>query len=473
MTPYLLRNCGGYDSALRKASLMMANRGFDLLNGEPQPGERERASDYVRQAVDYFIGWLFPFVRNQLRALARLDTPQRDLYEKSIGSIESLERTLTEKSFSDLVGEDPRHLFLLSSSVKYPNLFRGYKGGLDTVPPEWQKAGCAILKMCHLIKAIEEDSQDINDYAQLGIFLESQGKSLIDLFDFDWNAPDPIPDDENARRAFVRLSMFFHKLKESVACDGKTGGLVFDSGDGVRVPMAAVKARLKSPESMFAKLGKDAEEEAYNIRDILAITFLLQDREDALTLFHALQKRGVILQENTVSTSITQTLFKTPSEMEEAIRRLMQNLSYSGGSQEVPTIDEVRANAVEFFNALNVNAVKNPHSANQHRKFQCKIIFSLPIHREAETLRILVPGTVDYAARDRKKIVTQQHTLPVELRISDRRSWEESEQTGEAHHDAYKCRQLISLMNRLFDPSFRFPQDAEAQLRKDQDMLFS
>ena len=50
---------------------------------------------------------------------------------------------------------------------------------------------------------------------------------------------------------------------------------------------------------MVTKLGKDLEGEAYDIRDILAITFILKDRDDTLKLFHALQKKGVILQENT------------------------------------------------------------------------------------------------------------------------------------------------------------------------------
>jgi len=158
---------------------------------------------------------------------------------------------------------------------------------------------------------VEEDSQDINDYAQLGFFLEAQGQSLDDLYWYAWDRPEHIPDNAPAQRAFVKVSTFFHKLKESLTFDKNQGCLVFNSGDGVSVEIAEVKARLKSPESMFTKLGKEVEGEAYDILDILAITFILKSMDDTLKLFHALQKRGVILQENTVSRSITQTLFES------------------------------------------------------------------------------------------------------------------------------------------------------------------
>ena len=126
--------------------------------------------------------------------------------------------------------------------------------------------------------------------------------------------PKHIPDNEPAQRAFVKVSTFFYKLKESLMFDEEKGCLVFNSGDGVYVDIVEVKARLKSPESMFTKLGKDVEGEAYDIRDILAITFILKSMDDTLKLFHALQKRGVILQENTASYSITQTLFESPQK---------------------------------------------------------------------------------------------------------------------------------------------------------------
>lgn len=472
MTPYLLRRCDGYASALRQATLMMANRGFDALGGDLRTGEKERALAYARQAAAYFTGWLFPIVESQLRELERLGTARRGVYAGLIDSVEELKRTLAEADFAALAAEDPRHLFLLASSLKYPALFRGRPGGVDSVPVRWQRMACSTLKMCHIIKTIEEDSQDINDFARLGLFLESRGNGLEDLYDFNWDEPDLIPDDECARRAFVRLSMFFHKLSESISWSDAAGCWIFDSGDGVRVQVAEVKARLKSPESMFAKLGRDAEEEAHSIRDVLAITFLLRDRDDSLTLFHALQKRGVILQEYTLSTSITQTLYDDPSDMEEAVRRLMVALARSGGSADCPDGAEVASHAEEFFQALSMNAVRNPHASDKHRKFQCKITYPLPIHRETAAGRILVPGTAAYAERDRHPMETKQFTVPVELRISDLRSWEESEQRGDAHHQAYKFRQLIALMNRLFDPVFRFPEDALPGLREDQGRLF-
>jgi hypothetical protein len=79
---------------------------------------------------------------------------------------------------------------MLASSRKYPRLFHGYRGRNLDIPGEWQRMACAMLKMGHIIKSIEEDSQDVHDYAQLGIFLERQGRGLDDLFNFNWDSPE-------------------------------------------------------------------------------------------------------------------------------------------------------------------------------------------------------------------------------------------------------------------------------------------
>jgi len=190
-------------------------------------------------------------------------------------------------------------------------------------------------------------------------------------------------------------------------------------------------------------------------------------------LFHALQKRGVILQENAVSHSITQTLFDSPADMLEAVRRLSLALARSEGRAKRGSLGNLRAEAKQFFDALNVNARQNADSAQGHRKFQCKINFSLPIHRDAATNQILIPGTAAYDTRDAIATKTQQYTLAVELRISDRQSWTTSELKGESHHEAYKFRQLLALMNRLFRPQFDFPREAFVQLRRDQNRVFA
>jgi uncharacterized protein (TIGR04562 family) len=473
MTPYLLLHSSNYEGALRQVTRMMGNRGFDTLGtDELRPSERARALGYIRYARRYFLDWLLPFAKKQLKELSAFKSSNRFAYQTCLKTIATLQASLANKELCRLVDEDPRHLFLLASSRKYPRLFHGYRGRNLTVPIAWQRMACAMLKMGHLIKSIEEDSQDIHDYAQLGLLLEIHGSRLDDLFHFSWDNPEWLPEDEPAQRAFVKVSTFFHKMHESMTVDPAKGCLVFNSGDGVEVEIEEVKARLKSPESMFTKLGKSVEGEAYDIRDILAITFLLKSRDDTLTLFHALQKRGLILQENTVSPSITQTLFDSPADMLEAVRRLTINLTRSEGSGTPLPIAQLRAEARQFFDALSVNARNNPDSSVGHRKFQCKINFSLPIHRDAATNRILIPGTAAYAARDTIRTSTQQHTLGVELRISDRQSWFASELKGESHHDAYKCRQLLAIMNRLFRPQFNFPHQAFAQLRKDQSRLF-
>jgi len=474
MTPFLLLRAGNYETALRQASKMMGNRGFDTLgNSELQESEKERARKYIEQVYKYSFNWMFPFFKNQMEGLIALNSSNTGLYQKCLHTAGEAESILKDTEFRRIVDEDPRHLFLFASSRKYPHVFYGYKGTNMEVPVAWQQAACSILKMGLLIKSIEEDSQDIADYAQLGFFLEMQGQSLQDLYHYDWENPGDLPESESALRAFVKISTFFHKLKESMTFDTERGCLVFNSGDGVEVDIVEIKARLKSPESMVTKLGKDVEGEAYDIRDILAITFILKSRDDTLKLFHALQKRGVILQENTVSRSITQTLFDDPESMSEAVRRLMISLSQSEGSNEMPGEEELLANANEFYEALSVNAAKNLHSSLGHKKFQCKINFSLPIHRMVATNKIMIPGTPVYSKRDRISKKTQQHTLGVELRISDEQSWSTSEQKGDSHHDAYKFRQLVSLMNRVFRNIFHFPEEGMTQLRKDQLNLFS
>ena len=473
MTPFLLLRAWNYEAALCQASKMMANRGFDVHHDELLASERERAQKYIERVYSYFFDSMFPFFKNQLERLAALHSENEGLYLHCIQVIGEVAALLKGGEFRRIVDEDPRHLFLLASSRKYPHVFRGYRRKTMDVPVPWQQAACSLLKMAHLIKSIEEDSQDIDDYAQLGSFIEMEDMSLHDLYHYDWENPGRLPESESARRAFVKISTFFHKLKESMTFDTERGCLCFDSGDGVEVDIVEIKARLKSPESMVTKLGKDLEGEAYDIRDILAITFILRSRDDTLKLFHALQKRGVILQENTTSHSITQTLFDDPESMREAVRRLMISLAQSEGSNDMPGEEALLVNAREFFEALSVNAAKNRHSSAGHKKFQCKINFSLPIHRTADTNEIMVPGTPIYEKRDRIGKKTQQHTLGVELRISDKESWRMSEQRGDSHHDAYKFRQLVFLMNRVFKNVFSFPEECIAQLRRDQGRLFS
>jgi uncharacterized protein (TIGR04562 family) len=474
MKPFLLQPATDYATSLRQAAIMMANRGFDTLGSiELRRSERERAAQYIRRAYDYCFEGLFPFVTHQLHGLSSLHSPNETLYRTCLTAIAGAATILNDHSFKSLVDDDPRHLLLLASSRRYPFVFSGYQERTLAVPLAWQQGACSLLKMVHLIKSIEEDSQDINDYVQLGFFLEAQGVGLNDLYRFDWERPSPIPDTEPAQRAFVMISLFFHRLRESLSFDGEKGCLVFHSGDGVDVEIAEVKARLKSPESMVTKLGKDVEGEAFDIRDVLAITFILKDINDTLKLFHVLQKRGVILQENTASHSITQTLFDDPESMKEAVRRLMISLAKGRGQSGLPDEGKVASSAVAFYAALSMNAEKNVHTSRGHRKFQCKIGFSVPIHRVIGTNEILIPGTTLYNGRDGVSKKTEEHTLGVELRVSDVESWLDSEQTGESHHDAYKFRQLVSVMNRVFKNMFYFPAESFAQLRRDQAELFS
>lgn len=480
LNPYLLRNCSNYSESLSRVSLMMGNRGFFIINGDLAVGELERASGYVSQALSFMFEWLFPMVKNQMSSLLTLnysssvEQERKKSYQKAIREINSIEKAFNQSPLMEWIKDDPRHLFLLVSLKKYPHLFDGYSKNRP-VPPRWRYAACAVLKMCHLIKSIEEDSQDIYDFACLGLFFESHKIALSGLYHYPWQNPFIIPEEENARRAFVKMAAFFKKLSDSVT-KNEDGSLIFNSGDGVQVELVDIKARLKSPESMFAKLGKDTSGEVFNLRDILAITFLLKNKDDSLKLFHALQKQGVILQENTVSTSITQTLYDSPEDITGAVVVLMRSLAKREGlSETIFNKKNTRAQAKAFLNALSANEVKNPHSSRLHRKFQCKINYSVPIHLYFDSHKVILPSSPDYkkiGQLGERFFITCQHTLPVELRISDIQSWKQSELSGEAHHDAYKCRQLIVLLNRLFAPMFSFSKDAVSGLREDQNRLF-
>ncbi|OGW26017.1 MAG: hypothetical protein A2X59_07985 [Nitrospirae bacterium GWC2_42_7] len=473
MTPFNLLPARDYATALSQAAKMMSNRGFDILdNTEIHKSEKERADRYIERVYRYFLHWLFPFVSQQLEELAALQSANEGLYWQCLDAIGEIEAVLMSTEFRQVISEDPRHLFLFASSRRYPHVFYGYKGSDLDIPASWQQVACSMLKMGYLIKSVEEDSQDINDYAQLGFFLEAQGQSLDDLYWYGWDNAKNIPDNESAKRAFVKVSTFIYKLKDSMTFNENEGCLVFNSGDGVSVDIIEIKTRLKSPESMFTKLAKEVGGEAYGIFDILAITFILKNIDDTLKLFHALQKRGIVLHENITSHSITQTLFESPQSMKEAVRRLMVSLAESGGSYEMPPEEDIFSNAGTFYETLSVNAAKNPHSSVGHRKFQCKIAFSLPVHYTAETNEIMIPGTPVYKMRERISKKTQQHTLGVELRISDEQNWLASELKGDSHHDAYKFRQLISVMNKVFSNRFLISKENLAQLRRDQGVIF-
>src|ERR1019366_8583983 len=221
---------------------------------------------------------------------------------------------------------------MLASLRKYPHLFRGHPGAPTREQSEpWQRMACSILKMAHLIKSLEEDSQEIHQYAQLGLHLETKRQNLGDLFHFDFTTASVFPKDDASRIAFVKLSTFFYRLRESLGFDASKQCHVFHSGDGVEVDIVDVKARLKSPESMLSKLGKDVEGEVHDIRDILAITLLLKSRHDTLTLF------------------------ANPDDMIEAVRRLMHALAHSEGHRARPSRAQLQKNALHFFNALGSN----------------------------------------------------------------------------------------------------------------------
>ena len=140
LSPYLLLSANNYSTALKQATKMMSNRGFDVVaNGELQESEEKRALVYVERTYRYFLKWLFPFVKRQLEALIGLASSNLELYQQSLSAIKQIETHLKNPVFKQIVEQDPRHLFLLASSGKYPTVFHGYQGKKMAVPLEWQQ----------------------------------------------------------------------------------------------------------------------------------------------------------------------------------------------------------------------------------------------------------------------------------------------------------------------------------------------
>lgn len=140
MTPFLLLPARDYSTALSQAARMMGNRGFDIRgNAELLESEKERASRYIERVYRYVLDWLFPFVRKQLEGLVALQSSNAGVYQICLQAIEEIGSVSVSAEFRQIVREDPRHLFLLASSRRYPKVFHGYKGGYLDVPAEWQQ----------------------------------------------------------------------------------------------------------------------------------------------------------------------------------------------------------------------------------------------------------------------------------------------------------------------------------------------
>ena len=101
MSPYLLLSADNYQTALKQATKMMNNRGFDMIdNGELQESERERAKNYVKRTYNYFFNWMFPFVKTQLKGLLALDSINADLYRNNLQAIGRVESILNNSRVS-------------------------------------------------------------------------------------------------------------------------------------------------------------------------------------------------------------------------------------------------------------------------------------------------------------------------------------------------------------------------------------
>ena len=72
LTPYLLRNCSNFQTAIEKTTMMLGNRGFLVSDGELANGELARLSEDINQAIFYFTKWLRPLAKEHLQQLSSL-----------------------------------------------------------------------------------------------------------------------------------------------------------------------------------------------------------------------------------------------------------------------------------------------------------------------------------------------------------------------------------------------------------------
>jgi len=100
MTPFLLLRAGNYEAALKQATRMMGNRGFDIIgDNELQESEKDRALKYIERVYRYFFNWLFPFVKNQLNDLISLNSANAGLYRNCLQAIRGTESILKSAEF--------------------------------------------------------------------------------------------------------------------------------------------------------------------------------------------------------------------------------------------------------------------------------------------------------------------------------------------------------------------------------------
>jgi len=205
----------------------------------------------------------------------------------------------------------------------------------------------------------------------IGYFLEGQGQSCRICNNYDWGIRSSFLEVTRAEGICKRYQTFpqtegFSDVRR------KKRMPVFNSGDGVEVDIAEIKARLKSPESMFTKLGKSVEEEAYDKGHTCQSTFILKSRDDTLS-FSMRCRKGVILQENNGFASITQTLFDDPADMIEATANTDEPaLSKSEGKNETPGMKKLLSNATRFLMPSVSTQQRTCIHLLAHKKFQLK-----------------------------------------------------------------------------------------------------
>ena len=161
MTTYLLLKSADYTSALRQATKMMGNRGFDIYGSDDlEEREKERAITYLDQACRYCLSFLLPSVQGQMDRLKALDSPNHDIYLSCAQGVEEIESILTNHDFKEVAFQDPRHLFLMASSKKYPRVFHGYRGAAMDVPPDWQSPALREALSAQSVPVVRCDNGD-------------------------------------------------------------------------------------------------------------------------------------------------------------------------------------------------------------------------------------------------------------------------------------------------------------------------
>jgi len=456
-----------YKESLKAATRVLLRRGIDL---EGHESEKERARRYIETGKKFILEHQLPFVKKELEKLIETspDSPNLESYKKSLNQIVEIEKKFSNPLFNKIIDEDPRHLLLMASTRSKSKTFNGYGNVADfPISKDMQNAACSLLKATYLAKSIDEDTPRMRRFSKLSFFL-SEHHSLKNLDEIDWENPKILPADQEAQLAYSKVSDFMKSLKSNLKenwgydDEGRPQkNISWVGDDGQEIKISRIASRIKDAYSLMTKLAKGAKEQAEGVKDFVGVSFIVKDENEIFKLYQAITNSGMVTQDNLYQGSVIQTIFNSTEEVRPLARELAKNYS------EINE-DNFEQFAEAIFRKITPDTQKkNGDSAGKHRKFQFKINISQRIIRDADAGRVILPGM-----EMPEKLKISNETLPVEIRISTEKIWQEAEEIGRSSHSAYKLRQNLKAMEREFKGMFEFDGD-NGEMAKDHDIVYA